>query len=108
MSLQYLQTQVRDEFDFLHEDNHKSFLQIYCNTLGIDVSYKMTLSLLMDMINHFQSTQINKFATSLQYLRNEVKDVVHFFCIEIKIKVSRSSHYFGFFCYDIIYTRHED
>ena len=35
-------------------------------------------SLLMGTIKHSQSTQSNKFATSLQYLKKEVKDGVHF------------------------------
>ena len=78
MSLQYLQKQVRDDVDFLHADKHRSFLQVYFNTLGIKVSYKLILSLLMDMIKHSQSTQINKFAISLQYLKKEVRDGVHF------------------------------
>ena len=30
------------------------------------------------MIKHFQNTQSNKFAISLQYLKKEVKDGVHF------------------------------
>ena len=68
MSFQYLQKQVRDEVDFLHADKHQSFLQVYFNTLGIKVSYKLILSLLMDMIKHSRSTQINKFAIPLQYL----------------------------------------
>ena len=32
----------------------------------------------MGMIKHSQSTQSNKFAISLQYLKKEVRDVVHF------------------------------
>ena len=78
MSLQYLQKQVRDEVDFLHADKHQSFLQVDFNTLGIKVSYKVILSLLMGMIKHSQSTQSNKFAISLQYLKKEVRDGVHF------------------------------
>ena len=78
MSLQYLQKQVRDEVDFLQADKHRSFLQVCLKTLGIKVSYKLILSLFMGMIKHFQSTQINKFATSLQCLKKEVRDGVHF------------------------------
>ena len=69
MSLQYLQKQVRDEVAFLYADKHPSFLQVYFNTLGVKVSCKLILSLLMGMIKHSQSTQINKFAISLQYLK---------------------------------------
>ena len=68
MSLQYLKKEVKDEVDFLHVDKHQSFLQVDFNTLGIKVSYKEILSLLMVMIKHSQSTQSNKFAISLQYL----------------------------------------
>ena len=47
MSLQYLQKQVGDEVDFLHADKHQRFLQVYFSTLGIKVSDKLILSLLM-------------------------------------------------------------
>ena len=56
MSLQYLKKELRDEVDFLHSDKHQSFLQVDFNTLGIKVSYKVILSLLMGMIKHSQST----------------------------------------------------
>ena len=42
------------------------------------VSYKVILSLLMGMIKHSQSTQSNKFAVYLQYLKKEVRNGVHF------------------------------
>ena len=35
--------------------------------------------ILMVMVNHSQSSQNNKFAMSLQYLKKEVKDEVDFF-----------------------------
>ena len=60
MPLQYLQKQGRDEVDFLHADKHQSFLQVYSNTL-------------VGRIKHSQSTQINKFAISLQYLKKGVE-----------------------------------
>ena len=63
---------------FLCADKHQSFLQVDFNTLGIKVSYKVILSLLMGMIKHSQSTQSNKFAKSLQYLKKEIRDGVHF------------------------------
>ena len=66
MSLQYLKKEVRDEVNFLHADKHQRFLQVDFNTLGIKVSYKVILSLLMNMITHSQSIQSNKFAISLQ------------------------------------------
>ena len=75
---QYLQKQVWDEVVFLHADKHPSFLQVCFNTFGVKVFYKLILSLLMGMIKHFQSTQINKFGISLQYLKKEVREGVHF------------------------------
>ena len=77
MSLQYLKKEVRDEVDFLHADKHQSFLQVDFN-LGIKVSYKVILSSFMGMIKHSESTQSNMFAISLQYLKKEVRDGVHF------------------------------
>ena len=78
MFLQYLKKEIRDEVDSLHADKHQSFLQVNVNTLGIKVSYKVILSLLISMIKHSQSIQSNKFARSLQYLKNEARDGVHF------------------------------
>ena len=78
MSLQYLKKEVREEIDFLDTDKHQSVLQDDFNTLDIKVSYKVILSLLMSMIKHSQSTQSNKFAISLQYLKKEARDGVHF------------------------------
>ena len=78
MALQYLQKQVRDEVEFLHADKHQNFLQVYFTTLVVKVSYSLVLSLLMDMIKYSQNTQINKFAISLQYLKKEVREGVHF------------------------------
>ena len=92
MSLKYLKKEVRDEVDFLHADKHQSFLQVDLNTLGIKVSYKVILSLLMGMMKHSQSTRNNKLTISLQYLKKEVRNGVHF-CMQINVKVSTSWHY---------------
>ena len=62
MSLQYLKKDVRDEVDFLQADKHQRYLQVDFNTLGIKVSYKVMISLLMNMVKHSQGTQNNKFA----------------------------------------------
>ena len=78
MSLQYLKKKVGDEVEFLHADKNESLQQVDFNTLGIKVSYKVILSLLMSMFKHSQSTQSDKFAISLQYLKKEVRDEVHF------------------------------
>ena len=48
------------------------------NTLGIKVSYIVILPLLMSMIKYSQSTQSNKFAITLQCVKVEVRDRVHF------------------------------
>ena len=53
--------EIRYEVDFLHADKHQCFQEFDFNTLGIKVSYKVILSLLMGMINHSQSTQSNKY-----------------------------------------------
>ena len=78
MSCQHLKKEVRYEFDFLYADKHQSFLQVHFNLLGIKVSCKVILSLLMGMIKRSQSTQSNKFSISSQYLKKEVRDGVHF------------------------------
>ena len=81
MSLQYDEKEVRDEVDFLHVDKHQNFLQVDFNTLGIKVSYKVILSLLLGMIKHSQSTQSNKFAISLQYLKKKL-GMEFIFCMQ--------------------------
>ena len=53
-------------------------IKVDFNNSGIKVFYKVIVSLLMGMIKHFQSTQSNKFALSLQYLIKEVRYGVHF------------------------------
>ena len=58
---------VRDKVDFLDADNIK-----------VDTIIKVILSLLMGMNKHSQITQSNKLAISLQYLKKEVKNGVHF------------------------------
>ena len=65
MSLQYFKKEVRDKVDFLHVDKHQSFLQVDFNTLGIKVSCKVILSLLLGMVKDSQSTQCNKSTISL-------------------------------------------
>ena len=58
------------KLNFLYTDKHQYFLQVNFNTLDIEISYKIILSLLMGVIKHYQNTQSNKFAISLQYLKN--------------------------------------
>ena len=69
---------MSDEVDFLPVDKHESVLQVDFNTLGIKVSYRVILSLLLGIIKHPQSIQSNKFTISLQYLKKEVRNAVHF------------------------------
>ena len=69
MSLQYLKKEIKNEVGFLHGDKHQIFLQVDFNTLGIKISCKVLLSLLMGMNKHSQITESNNFAISLQYLK---------------------------------------
>ena len=57
---------MSDAVDFLHADKHESLLQIDTNTF------------LMGMANHSQSSQNSKFAMSLQYLKEDVRDEADF------------------------------
>ena len=75
MPLQYIKKEVRNEVYFLLADKHQSLLQVDFNTVGIKVSCKVILSLLKGMIKHSQN---NRFAISLQCLKKEVRDGVHF------------------------------
>ena len=66
---------------------------IFCMQVNIKVSSKVILSLLMGLIKHSKSTQCNKFAISLQYLKKkEDRDRVNFLHAD-NIKVSTSWHY---------------
>ena len=70
---------------FLHADKPQSFLQVYFKTLGVKVSYKLILYLLMDMIKHSESTKL----TSLYCLYNISKkrlETKFIFCIYITLK----------------------
>ena len=60
---------VWDEVDFLYADKHQDFVQVDFNILGIKVSYKVIISLLLGLIKLSQSTQSNKLAIPLQYLK---------------------------------------
>ena len=63
MSLQYLKKKLEMKFIFCMQIN----IKVDFNTLDINVSYKVILSLLMGMIKHSQSTQSSKFAIFLHY-----------------------------------------
>ena len=74
------QKKVRDEVDFLDAVKHQNFLGVDFNTFSIKDSYKVIPSLLMGRIKHSQSTQSNKFAISLQYLKKKLKIELIFAC----------------------------
>ena len=56
---------MNDEVDFLHAENHKSFLQV--DTMNM-----------MGMVKHSQSYQSSKSEMSFEYLKKEVLDEVDF------------------------------
>ena len=76
MSLQYLEKEVKDEVACLHADKHQSFLKI--SALWASNFPASLIYLVMDIIKHSQITQSDKFAISLQYLKNEVRNRGHF------------------------------
>ena len=76
MSLQYLKEEVRDEI-FCMQVNIKVSYELI-SALYIRISNRVIVSFLMAVIKHFQSIQSNKFAISLQYLKDESRDGVHF------------------------------
>ena len=73
ISLQYIKKGVM-KLNFLHIDNHESFLQI--DTMIFD-----------GCVKHSESSQNSKFVMSLQYLKKEIRDK-WVFCMQINIKVS--------------------
>ena len=50
----------------------------FCLQINTKVFYKAIISLWVCVTRHAQSTQNNKFAISLQYLKENVKDEVDF------------------------------
>ena len=58
MPLQYHKKEIGGEVDFLHADEHQSFLQVDFNTLSIKVSHKAILSLLTGVMKHSQNTGV--------------------------------------------------
>ena len=59
---------------------------IFCLQINTKVFYKVIESLWMCIARHAQSTKTNKFALSLQYLKENMKNEVHFSCMQINIK----------------------
>ena len=70
--LQYLRKEVGGEVNFLLAEKHQSFLKVDFNTLDIKVPYKMIIF----TIGHDQALPC--LLSSLQYLKKEVSDGVHF------------------------------
>ena len=62
----------------MHADKSQSFLQDDLNTMSIKIFLQSDTVIIGWMNNHSQSTQSNKFAISLQYLKKEIRDGVHF------------------------------
>ena len=62
----------------MHADKSQSFLQDDLNTMSIKIFLQSDTIIIGWMNNHSQSTQSNKFAISLQYLKKEIRDGVHF------------------------------
>ena len=74
---------MKDEVYFLPADKHEKFLQIDTIILGVYGQPcpnlpKITSLLVLCNILRKQVTQNSKFAMSLQYLKKEVRDEVHF------------------------------
>ena len=82
MSLRYLKKELRDEVHYFHADKQNIIILLQVAFqhfgLGIKVSYRVILSLLMGLIQHCQSSQSNKYGISWQYLKKEVMNGVHF------------------------------
>ena len=66
MSWQYLKKEGRDRVQFLHAHKHQSF-------------YQLTLSFLMEVARHIQSTQNRKLVIFLQYEKSTTSTFV-FYC----------------------------
>ena len=60
---------------------------IFYMQIRMKFTYNLILWLLMGMIKHSQSSENRKFAMSLQYLENEVRNEVGF-CMQINIQIS--------------------
>ena len=58
---------------------------IFCLQLNVKVFYKLIVSSWVYVACHSQSTHNDKFAISLQYLNENVKDEIDFY-LQIKIK----------------------
>ena len=58
---------------------------IICLQINMKVFYKLIVSLWVCLARHVQSTQSNKFAISLQYLKESVMDKL-IFSLQINIK----------------------
>ena len=65
--------------------NIKSFLEVDNNTFDMKIPYKVILSIYFGMIKHSQVLKV-MFPVSLQYLKKEARDGVHF-CIKVEIIV---------------------
>ena len=71
----------------LSPENHGWWSQFFCLQINTKVFYYLTVSLFVCRPMHSKSTQNNRFVISLQYLKENVKDIVDFLHAD-KIKVS--------------------
>ena len=86
----------------MHADKHQNFLQFDLNALIVKVSLMVILPLLIGMIKHSQITQAcNIFtAISLQYLKKEVMERVHF------LHADKHRTFYNFLSFLVEVTRH--
>ena len=89
MSLQYLKKEVRDAVDFLQADKHQSFLQVDFNTLGIKISYKVILLLLMGMIKHSQSIYKKTLGMEFVFLHADKHQSFYKLALSFLMEVAR-------------------
>ena len=60
---------------------------IFGMQINIEVFYKLILPFWMCVTRHAQSTQNSKLTISLIYLKENAKDEVDFFCLQVNDKV---------------------
>ena len=72
---------------------------IFCLQINTNVFCKLIVSLWVCVARHAQSTQSNKFAISLQYLKKEVRDGVRFLHAD-NTKVSTDRQMFGIIVFE--------
>ena len=92
MSLQYLKKDVRDEVDFFAWRSIQKFPTSWFQHFKHQSFLQGDTIILLGMIKHSQSTQGNKFAISLQYLKKKsgIKFVIKVFQRYVKCRPDMS------------------